>query len=159
MEHAWLTVLSSASVFSGQDLHWVGLPQVKPLNWLQGSQFLFVLQGQSPCSHFLVLGLPCPAAKLCPSPQIMRFSSLGGGHRAVPQSSAGGMGSCSGICSREQWLDGSCLGRMAGHSGSSLWLQSPCGDQQGRLGGLCRALPPKHLMGCLFPSSKYQGSS
>lgn len=101
--------------------------------------------------------LPC--SQTLPLSTNNEIQQPGGGHRAVPQSSAGGMGSCSGICSREQWLHGSCLGRMAGHSGSSLWLQSPCGDQQGRLGGLCRALPPKHLMGCLFPSSKYQGSS
>lgn len=62
-----------------------GFAQVKPLNWLQGSQFLFVLQGQSPCSRLLLLGLPCPAAKLCPSPQIMRFSSLGGATELLPK--------------------------------------------------------------------------
>lgn len=62
--------------------------------------------------------LPC--SQTLPLSTSNEIQQPGGDHGAVPQSSAGGMGSCSGICSRERGFDGSCLGWMAGHSGSSL---------------------------------------
>lgn len=67
--------------------------------------------------YLLLLGFPCPAAKFCPSPQIMGFSSLLGEHGAVPKALTGEMGFCSGMCSWELWFNGSHLGWMVGHPG------------------------------------------